>query len=337
MSHTHSLNEPVAIIGSGCRFPGDATSTSKLWDLLLEPHDVSKKIPETRFNPDGFYHADGEHHGSTNVSKSYVLDEDPRLFDSAFFNIAPREAEAIDPQQRLLLETVYEGMESAGYSLKSLQGTHTSVYVGLMTADYTDIQARDTEYLSQYMATGTSRSLIANRISYFFDWHGPSMTVDTACSSSLTAVHLAVQGLRSGECRVACAAGANLLLGPDLFIGASSLHMISPSGKSQMWDAKADGYSRGEGIAAVFLKTLSSALADGDQIEAIIRETGVNSDGRTQGITLPSSAAQAALIEQVYIKSGLDPTKPNDRPQYFEAHGKYLNSSKTIGADQNWP
>ena len=324
MSYSHPSNEPIAIVGSGCRFPGDATSPSKLWDLLLHPRDVSKKVPDTRFNPDGFYHISGKHHGATNVSQSYFLEDDPRLFDFVFFNIAPREAEAIDPQQRLLLETVYEGMESAGYSLEYLQGTQTSCYVGLMTADYTDTQARDPEFFSQYMATGTSRSLISNRLSYFFDWHGPSMTVDTACSSSLTAVHLAVQNLRSGESRVACAAGANLLLGPDLFIGASSLQMISPSGKSQMWDANADGYARGEGIATVFLKTLSNALADGDHIEAIIRETGVNSDGRTLGITLPSPVAQAALIEQVYKKSGLDPNKPSDRPQYFEAHGKHL-------------
>jgi len=205
--------------------------------------------------------------------------------------------------------------------MKGLKGTATSAYVGLMTADYTDTQARDTENFSQYMATGTSRSLISNRLSYFFDWNGPSMTVDTACSSSLTAVHLAVQSLRSGESKVACAAGANLLLGPDLFIGASSLHMISPSGRSQMWDVGADGYARGEGIAAVFLKTLSQAIKDGDHIEAIIRETGVNSDGRTKGITLPSPEAQAILIKETYKKSGLDISKLEDLPQYFEAHG----------------
>ena len=318
-AYVHPPFEPIAIVGSGCRFAGDATLPSKLWDLLLHPRDVSKKIPQSRFNADGFFHKDGKHHGATNVSHSYFLEDDPRLFDSVFFNTAPREAEAIDPQQRLLMETVYESMENAGYPLEQLQGTQTSCYVGLMTADYTDTQARDPDFFSQYMATGTSRSLISNRLSYFFDWHGPSMTVDTACSSSLTAIHLASQNLRSGESRVACAAGANLLLGPDLFIGASSLQMIS--GKSQMWDANASGYARGEGIAAVFLKTLSNALADGDHIEAIIRETGVNSDGRTKGITLPSPVAQASLIEKVYRKSGLDPRNPDHWPQYFEAHG----------------
>lgn len=152
------------------------------------------------------------------------------------------------------------------------------------------------------------------------------MTVDTACSSSLAAIHLALQSLRSGESEIACAAGANLLLGPDLFIGATSLHMISPSGRSQMWDAGADGYARGEGIAAVFLKTLSHALRDGDRIDALIRETGVNSDGRTKGITLPSPEAQATLIRSTYQRAGLDLLRKEHRPQYFEAHGKRLSS-----------
>ncbi|KXJ85216.1 hypothetical protein Micbo1qcDRAFT_210158 [Microdochium bolleyi] len=320
-AYIHPPQEPIAIIGSGCRFPGDATSPSKLWELLSRPQDVSKRVPERSFNPDGFYHPNGEHHGASNVTKSYFIEEDPRLFDSVFFNISPREAEAIDPQQRLLLETVYEAMESSGLTLKQLQGSLTSAYVGIMTNDYTDTHARDTEFFSQYQATGTSRALSSNRLSYFFDWKGPSMTVDTACSSSLAAIHLALQSLRSGESTIACAAGANLLLGPDLFIGATSLHMISPSGRSQMWDAGADGYARGEGIAAVFLKTLSQALRDGDRIDALIRETGVNSDGRTKGITLPSPEAQATLIRSTYQRAGLDLLSPLHRPQYFEAHG----------------
>ncbi|CAJ2500619.1 Uu.00g034720.m01.CDS01 [Anthostomella pinea] len=315
----HAPREPIAIIGAGCRFPGGASSPSKLWDLLREPRDVSKRNPDSRFDPAGFYHPNGEHHGASNVTKSYFLEDDPRLFDSVFFNITPREAEAIDPQQRVLLETVYEAMESSGLTLQALRGSQTSVYVGLMTSDYTDTQARDPENFSQYMATGTSRALISNRLSYFFDWKGPSMTIDTACSSSLTAIHLAVQSLRSGESTVACAAGANLLLTPDLFIAATSLHMISPSGKSQMWDEGADGYARGEGLSAVFLKTLSQALRDGDRIEGLIRETGFNSDGGTQGIKLPSPEAQAALIRATYRNAGLDPV--SDRPQYFAAHG----------------
>ncbi|KAE8409526.1 hypothetical protein BDV37DRAFT_78743 [Aspergillus pseudonomiae] len=314
-------NEPIAIIGAACRFPGGASSPSKLWDLLHHPRDLSRKPPTTRFNGDGFYHPNPEHHTTTNVTNSYFLEEDHRLFDATFFNTTPKEAEAIDPQQRLLLETVYEAMESAGLTLKGMEGSETSVYVGLMCNDFHDIQVRDPDYLPQYIATGASRAIISNRVSYFYDWKGPSMTIDTACSSSLVAIHQAVQSLRSGESTTACAAGANLLLSPENYQAESNLHMLSPSGWSQMWDAKADGYARGEGIAAVFLKTLSSALADGDHIEGIIRETGVNSDGRTRGITMPSNEAQLALIRATYAKAGLDPLRPDQRCQYFEAHG----------------
>ncbi|KAK0725838.1 putative Nonribosomal peptide synthetase 14 [Lasiosphaeris hirsuta] len=321
MAYSHPPNEPIAIIGSGCRFPGNATSAHKLWDLLCEPCDLSKQVPSSRYNAAAFYHPDGEHHGASNVTRAYFLEQDPRLFDSVFFNIAPREAEAIDPQQRLLLETVYEAMESAGLGLSTLRGSATGCYVGVMTGDFAEVVTRDPETFSQYMATGTSRALISNRVSYIFDWHGPSMTIDTACSSSLVAVHLAVQSLRSGESTVACAAGSNLILNPDSFIGETSLHMLSTEGHSKMWDASANGYARGEGVAAVILKTLSKALEDGDRIDALIRETGVNQDGRTQGITLPSPEAQAALIRSTYRRAGLDLAKSSDRCQYFEAHG----------------
>lgn len=313
--------EPIAIIGSGCRFPGSANTSHKLWELLCRPRDLSREVPASRFNARAFYHDDGEHHGATNVTKAYFLDEDPRLFDAAFFNIAPREAEAMDPQQRLLLETVYEAIDDAGLTLASLRGSQTGCYVGVMTGDYAETVTRDPETFSQYMATGTSRGLIANRVSYAFDLRGPSMTVDTACSSSLVAVHLAVQSLRSGESAVACAAGCNLVLNADSFIAETSLHMLSPEGHSRMWDARANGYARGEGVAAVMLKTLSRALRDGDRIDAVIRETGVSQDGRTQGITLPSPEAQSALIRATYRRAGLDALKASDRCQYFEAHG----------------
>ncbi|KAI4230036.1 MAG: hypothetical protein L6R36_000415 [Xanthoria steineri] len=321
MAYTHSPKEPIAIIGSGCRFPGESTSPSKLWDLLRSPRDLSKTIPsESRFNAEGFYHPNGEHHGASNVTKSYFLEENPRLFDSGFFSIAPREAEAIDPQQRILLETVYEAMENAGLSLHGLRGSQTSAYVGSMSADYTDTQTRDVESLSQYMITGTSRALLSNRLSYFFDWHGPSISVDTACSSSLAAVHLGVQALRNGECTVSCVAGSNLILGPDAYLAATSLHLLSPSGKSQMWDQAADGYARGEGICAFFMKSLSQALEDGDRIDALIRETCINSDGRTKGIAMPSAEAQMSLISKAYKSAGLDILRAEDRPQYIEAH-----------------
>ncbi|KAH1492661.1 hypothetical protein KXX52_004018 [Aspergillus fumigatus] len=288
-------NEPIAIVGSGCRFPGNVNSPSRLWELLREPKDCLSEIPKDRFSWEGYY-ADGPLHGSNKTKYSHFLD-DVRRFDPQFFNIQPAEAEAIDPQQRLLLETVYEGLENAGLTLEGLQGSPTAVYVGMMSCDYTDLVQGDIDCAPKYTGTGISRSIHSNRISYFFDWHGPSMTIDTACSSSMMAVHLAVQSLRSGESSVAVACGASLIISPQNYVVLSSLSMISADGRAKMWDDSADGYARGEGVACVVLKTLSAAVADGDPIDCIIRETGVNQDGRTRGITMPS------------------------KPQYFEAHG----------------
>lgn len=272
--------EPIAIIGTSCRFPGDANTPSKLWDLLCERRDVQSPIPKQRFNADAFYNRNGDKNGCTDVKKAYLLLEDIRAFDAAFFGINPREAEAMDPQQRLLLEAVYEATEAAGLPMEDLKGSDTAVYVGSMTADYHELLMRDPQDMPKYMATGTARSILSNRISYLFDWKGPSMTIDTACSSSLVAVYDAVMALRNGVSRIACAGGVNLILGPEMMISESKLHMLSPTGRSRMWDASANGYARGEGVAAIMMKTLSQALKDGDHIEGIIREIGVNSDGR---------------------------------------------------------
>lgn len=206
-------NEPIAVVGTGCRFPGESSTPSKLWSLLEKPRDVLSRID--RFNAENFYHADGHHHGASNVRDAYLLTEDPKAFDAQFFNISASEADNIDPQHRLLLETVYEGLESAGIPMESLQGSQTAVYVGVMCDDYTDVLYNDGEAIPTYAATGSARSILSNRISYFFDWHGPSMTIDTACSSSLIAVHQGVQALRSGDSRVAVAGGANLIFGPS--------------------------------------------------------------------------------------------------------------------------
>ncbi|CZS79166.1 unnamed protein product [Fusarium graminearum] len=314
-------NEPIAIIGTGCRFPGGSNTASKLWDLLKDPKDVSKEIPEDRFNLDRFYHKDSTHHGTANVRRSYLLDEDVRLFDTQFFGISPGEAQAMDPQHRVLLEVVYEAIESAGKTIHGLHNSDTAVYVGLMCTDYYVIQAADLNSVPTYNATGVANSNASSRVSYFFNWHGPSMTIDTACSSSLVAVHEAVQALRNGTSRMAVACGTNLILSPLPFISESNLSMLSPTGKSRMWDADADGYARGEGVAAVVLKPLSAAIEDNDVIECIIREVGVNQDGKTRGITMPSAQAQASLIRQTYAKAGLNPATPEGRCQFFEAHG----------------
>ncbi|KAI0109876.1 putative hybrid NRPS/PKS enzyme [Daldinia grandis] len=325
--------EPIAIVGTGCRFPGQCDSPSKLWELLREPRDLLKEIPEDRFSVDAFYHPHNYHHGASNVRHSYFLEEDLRHFDAQFFGIKPVEAKSIDPQQRLLLETVYEGLEAAGLSVTQLRGSDTAVYVGVMSADFTDMTSRDIDTFPTYFATGTARSILSNRLSYFFDWRGPSMTIDTACSSSLVAMHQAVQVLRAGESSVAVVAGSNLILGPESYIAESKLQMLSPTGRSRMWDEDADGYARGEGVAAIVLKRLSQAIADGDHVECIIRETGVNQDGRTPGITMPSASAQTALIQSTYSKAGLDISRAADRPQYFEAHGTGTPAGDPIEAE----
>ncbi|KAK3369911.1 AMP-binding enzyme [Podospora didyma] len=318
-----SVPEPIAVIGSGCRFPGDSNSPSKLWELLQDPRDPLTPVPKDRFSGDGFYHEDSKYHGHGNARHACFLagDGTHRRFDARFFGINASEASVLDPQMRLLLETIYEALEAGGQTMEGLQGSDTAVYAGTMLAEYERLMLRDEDTIGLYHGTGTTRALVANRVSYFFDWHGPSLTLDTACSSSLVAVHQAAQQLRTGQSRVAVAAGANLILDPYNFATFSNLNMLSPDGRSRMWDDDVQGYGRGEGVAAVVLKTLSAAVADGDHIECVIREVGANQDGKTPGLTMPSASAQAALIRDCYSRAGLDLTNPDHRPQFFEAHG----------------
>ncbi|GKZ39249.1 hypothetical protein AbraIFM66950_012172, partial [Aspergillus brasiliensis] len=317
------MNEPIAIIGSGCRLAGGCDSPSTLWTLLQQPYDVSEDIPPNRIPPT-------RHNASP---RGYFLSQDVAKFDASFFSLNPLEAQAMDPQHRLLLETVYEALEKAGMPVETLRGSDTAVYTGAMFHDYLALSSQDPDAISTYHITGTAPNKASNRISHFFDWHGPSVTVDTACSSSLVALHHAVQQLRTGSSQLAIAAGANLLLDGRPFIGFSNLGMLSPTGSCKMWDTSADGYARGEGILALLLKPLSRALADGDHIQCVIRETGVNHDGRTSGITLPSASAQVNLIQDVYRRAGLDPTHPRDRPQYIEAHGTGTQAGDPLEAE----
>ncbi|KAK4211244.1 beta-ketoacyl-acyl-carrier-protein synthase II [Rhypophila decipiens] len=233
----------------------------------------------------------------------------------------PGEANVLDPQVRLALETVYEAISAAGYSIEALEGSDTSVFAGCMLGEYERLMLRDEDTIGTYHATGTARAIVSNRVSYFFDWRGASLTIDTACSSSLVAVHQAVQHLRAGGSNVAVVVGANLILDPQNWLSFGKLAMLSSNGRSRMWDQDADGYGRGEGIAAVVLKRLGKAEEDGDEIEFVIREIGVNQDGRTQGLTTPSASAQSSLIQACYKRAGLDLSNPSDRPQYFAAHG----------------
>ncbi|KUI67778.1 Polyketide synthase-nonribosomal peptide synthetase [Cytospora mali] len=328
------VGEPIAIIGTGCRFPGHSNTPSKLWDLLREPRDLLEPLVD-RFNSEGWHHDNGKYHGHCNIRHSYQLagEGSHRHFDAQFFGINAVEANTIDPQMRLLLETVYEALEASGQPIESLRGSDTAVYTGMMGNSYKTAMERDLDSIGTYHVSGISRAMMSNRLSYFFDWHGPSMTIDTACSSSMIAVHQAVQQLRSGQSRVAIAAGSNLLLDPTDYVAMSKLEMLSAESRSRMWDKDANGYARGEGVAAVVLKTLSIAKADGDHIECLIRETATNQDGRTPGITMPSAAAQAQLIRDCYARAGLDPADPAQRPQYFEAHGTGTPAGDPIEAE----
>lgn len=217
----------------------------------------------------------------------------------------------------MLLETTYEGFENAGLRLQDIAGTKTSCYIGTFTADFPSLQARDNEGPSIYHATGTSASLASNRLSWFYDLKGPSMTIDTACSSSLTAFHLGCQSIRTGEAEMSVIAGANLMFGPDMSILLGAAKILSPEGKSKMWDASADGFARGEGIGVLILKPLKTALRDGDTIRSVVLATAANEDGWTPGISLPNSEAQQELIRTAYAQAGVDPSTCN----YTEAHG----------------
>nr|UOK93122.1 AstA [Aspergillus stellatus] len=312
--------EPIAIIGTGCRLPGSSSSPSRLWELLSKPKDVASKPPADRFNIDGFYHPNPTNPLTLNVKESYFLNDNVRQFDASFFNIAANEATSLDPQQRMLLETVYESLEAAGLRMEALRGSSTGVFCGAMCADWEALLALD-KAVPEYAISGVARNNLANRISYFFDWNGPSMTIDTACSSSLVALHQGISALQRGECSLVASVGVNLILAPTLYFAASNLQMLSPEARGRMWDQNANGYVRGEGVASVILKRLSDAVADGDPIECVIRASGVNQDARTLGLTMPSGKAQESLIRSTYALAGLDVNRPEDRPQYFEAHG----------------
>ncbi|KAE8380488.1 hypothetical protein BDV26DRAFT_135722 [Aspergillus bertholletiae] len=310
-------NMPIAVIGISTRFPGDANSPEALWEMISKGKSAWSKIPEDRFALDSFYHPDADRNGTMNVTGGHFLTQDLACFDAPFFGISPNEAKAMDPQQRMQLESAYEALENAGIPIEKVTGTKTSVYIGVFNKDYADIMCRDPETGPLYQATGNGQSILSNRISYFFNLKGPSITVDTACSSSLVGIHLACQGLRSGEAEQAVVGGTNLIFSPDIMVAMSLLGFLSPDGRSYAFDHRAKGYARGEGVATLVLKPLDKAIRDGDPIRAVIRGTGVNSDGRTAGITLPNGEAQEALIREVYQNARLDPIDTG----YFEAHG----------------
>ncbi|KAJ5724992.1 polyketide synthase [Penicillium malachiteum] len=288
-----------------------------LWDMLANGRNAWSKVPKDRMNADAFYHPDNGRKGSFNVHGAHFLKDDIAAFDAPFFSISANEAKAMDPQQRMLLETTYEACENAGIRLEDVVGSKTACFVGTLSNDYGENLHKDMEFSTRYHITGSITSLLANRISWFFDLKGPSVMLDTACSSSLVAFHLACQSLRSGEATSAIVGGSSIMLSPDFFILLSAPGFLGPDGKSHSFDNKANGYGRGEGAASVILKPLDAALRDGDPIRAIIRGTATNHDGKTPGISLPSQKAQEELIRSAYRNAGLSMAQTG----YVEAHG----------------
>ena len=263
-------------------------------------------MPADRWNVDEFYDPTGETPGKMSVRWAALI-ENPDQFDPQFFGITPREAARMDPQQRLLLEVAWEAMENAGMPADQLAGTRTGVFVGIGGTDYSKVCVPYDDYyqkIDAHLGTGNALSIAANRLSYIFDFHGPSAAVDTACSSSSLAIHFAVESLRRGESDAALAGGVNMILTPETTIAFSKARMLSPNGKCRPFDASADGYVRGEGCGLVLLKRLADAERDGDTVLAVLRATSVNQDGRTSGISAPNSQSQMACIRAALKQAG---------------------------------
>ncbi len=311
--------EEVAIVGMGCRFPGGAATPEAYWDILKSGVDATSDVPAERWSLRRFYDADPTTPGKIYTSRGGYLRESIRAFDARFFGISPREAAPMDPQQRLLLEVAWEAFENAGIVPEQARGSKTGVYVGGFTLDNKIhlLNFLNREAISSHTAISATLGMLANRLSYVFDLQGPSMTIDTACSSSLVALHLAVQALRGGECEMALAGGVSLMFRPAYSVAMCEGGFLSPNGRCKSFDARGDGYGRGEGAGVLILKPLQAALRDRDTIHALVLETGINQDGKTDGITLPNVNSQVALVDDVFARAGVRQANV----QYVEAHG----------------
>ncbi|WP_437320287.1 SDR family NAD(P)-dependent oxidoreductase [Sorangium sp. So ce385] len=305
-------DEPIAIVGMACRFPG-APSLSAFWQLLCDGVDAITEVPADRWDVEALH---GDDAGAAGARWGGFLEQVDR-FDPQFFDISPREAVQIDPQQRLMLELSWEALEDAGIPPRGMRGSRSGVFFGAMWSDYGKVAGGAADRIAQHTATGQDLSIVAARVSYVLGLEGPSMTVNTACSSSLVAVHLACQSLLRGESELALAGGVNLMLTPESTVAMSRLGVLSPDGRSKAFDARANGYVRGEGAGVVVLKPLAQALLDGDPIYGVIRGSAVNNDGFSNGLTAPNPAAQEALLRDAYAQAGIRP----DQVRYVEAHG----------------
>ncbi|MEX1362003.1 MAG: beta-ketoacyl synthase N-terminal-like domain-containing protein [Nannocystaceae bacterium] len=308
--------EPLAIVGMGCRFPGASRSPEAYWSLIAQGRDGVIDVPRDRWPLEQFHDDDPLAPGRMRFRQAGFVDgiDD---FDAAFFEISPREAERMDPQQRLLLQVAWEAIDDAGLDAARLAGTDTGVWVGVNSHDYLDLQLRDPANIDTYTLTGGTGSIVANRLSYLLDLRGPSLTVDTACSTSLVAVHLACQSLRSGECDTAVIGAVNLIMSPFTTMAHARGMPMAADNRCKTFDARADGYVRGEGCGVIVLKRLADAQRDGDSIWALIRGSAVNQDGRTNGLTAPNGLSQQEVIRRALAMGSIEPSSVG----YLEAHG----------------
>ncbi|SCL19236.1 polyketide synthase [Micromonospora inyonensis] len=311
--------EPIAIIGIGCRYPGGIDDPRSFWEVIAAGTDAIGEIPPDRWRADAHFDSDPATPGRMFVRQGGFLRSPVDRFDAGFFGMAPREAAALDPQQRLLLEVTWEAFEDAGLPPSSTAGANVGAYIGGFTFDAATLQLADANrhLVSTATPTGVSMTILAARLSYTFDWRGPSLTVDTACSSSLVALHHACTALARGECDLAVAGGVNVMVNPVTTILMSKGQFLSPDGRCKSFDHRANGYGRAEGAGVVVLKPLAAAERDGDRVYAVVRGSAVNQDGRTPGITVPSAEAQRSVIRQTCRAGGVDPRSIG----YFEAHG----------------
>jgi acyl transferase domain-containing protein/acyl carrier protein len=309
--------EPIAIVGIGCRLPGAQGGPNDFWRLLESGKSAVSEVPKERWDSADYYDPNIEAPGRM-ASKWGGFLSHVDQFDAPFFGIAGREAKSMDPQHRILLEVCWEALEQAGHSPRQLANTATGVFLGICASDYqTMLLARGEGAIDGYLASGTAPSIAAGRVSYTFGLQGPSISIDTACSASLVAIHLACQSLRTQECSMALAGGVNAILSPATTIALSKAHMLSSDGRCKTFDARADGFVRGEGCGMVVLKRLSDAESDGDHVWGVIRGTAVNQDGRSSGMTAPSGKAQEAVIRAALAQAGVS----GEEIGYVEAHG----------------
>lgn len=311
-----NMAEPVAVIGLGCRFPGDVNGPDALWDFMSARRSAVTTVPDDRWQAfDDGTPRTAQVMADTTRWGAYL--SDVAGFDAEFFGITPREADYIDPQQRLILEVTVEALEHAGIPAESLQRSQTGVFVGACVSEYGFLTSRDLGGIEAWTATSGALSIIANRLSYFLDLRGPSVTIDTACSSSLVAVHLACESLRTGQSDLAIAGGVNLLLSPVVTRSFDQAEAMSRTGACHAFDAAADGFVRGEGCGVAVFKRLSDAIRDGDRVLAVVRGSAVNQDGRSNGLMAPNPAAQAAVLRAACADAGVEPAQID----YVETHG----------------